>query len=75
MRDEDLIEFGDLWSPNAKDKYYLICVSDDGVVLERCVIYSKVTQTAKSISDDRLAAEVKRKMFDAGVPIVRYPPE
>ncbi len=72
MTDEDIVEFGDLWSLNARDNYYLICVSDEGVVLERCVIYSKITQTAKSISDDKLADEVKKRMFDAGVPIVRW---
>src|SRR5262245_51814055 len=37
-------------------------------MLERCVIYSKVTQTAKIISDDRLAAEVKRKLFETVLP-------
>jgi hypothetical protein len=74
MQDEDIREFGELWAPEAKQNYCLISVYGDGIELERCVIYSRATKTAKIISDDKLALEVKKKMFETGVPILRRPP-
>lgn len=75
MTDDDVAEFGHLWSPDAQRHYCLIYLSDGTVELERCVIFSKTARTAKLISDDRLATEVKRKMVEAGVPILRSLPE
>lgn len=74
MRDEDVAKLGDFWSPEAKEKYCLICTSDEGIRLEECLIYARSTRTAEIIENSELAIEVKRRMFDAGVPILRRPP-
>jgi hypothetical protein len=71
MTDDDIAEFGHLWSPDAKRHYCLIYLRDGDVEFERCVIFSKTARTGKLISDDRLAADVERKMVEAGVPILR----
>jgi hypothetical protein len=73
MEDEDVAEFGDLWSPSAKQNYCLIHYPEDDAVLEKCMIYSKDTKTLTIIESGSLALKVMRKMFDAGVPIVRWP--
>lgn len=75
MTDDDVAEFGHLWTPDAKHHYCLIYLRDGDVELERCVIFFKTARTAALISDDRLATEIKRKMFEAGVPILRSLPE
>ncbi|MDX1945526.1 MAG: hypothetical protein SFU86_08955 [Pirellulaceae bacterium] len=75
MTDEDIAEFGHLWSLDAQHHYCLIYLRSGAVELERCVIFSRNARTAKLISDDQLATEVKRKMVEAGVPILRSLPE
>jgi hypothetical protein len=69
MTDEDIAEFGHLWSDQAKDQFLLVALSGDRMSPEQCLIYTKATKTVKRISDDQLAAEVKRRMAGVGVPI------
>ena len=75
MTDEDVAEFGHLWSDSAKDQFLLVALEDDQMAPEQCLIYTKATKTVKRISDGQLAAAVKRMMAVAGVPIVRWPPQ
>ncbi len=69
MTDEDIAEFGHLWSEQAKDLFLLIALSEERTAPEKCLIYSKVDQRVMRISDDQLAAEVKRLMAQVRVPV------
>lgn len=69
MTDEDIENFGEYWSPQAKDHFLLVARSEDRTAPEQCLIDHKAAKTVSRIDNNQLAAEVKRMMAKAGVPI------
>ncbi len=74
VRVEDkLARFENLWTVDAA-KYALVRVGGEAGDLSRFIIFNVETRTAMVIEDNDLSQLVKRRMKDAGVPLLNRLP-
>jgi hypothetical protein len=69
---DEVEEFSFLWTDQASD--HVLLTVRPGAGPENTLIYRVSSGTVMLIEDDHVAREVKRRMFDAGVPVVDDPP-
>ena len=69
---DDVEEFSFLWKDEAVD--HVLLTVRPGAGAENTLIYRVSSGSVMLIEDDHIAGEVKRRMFNVGVPIVDDPP-
>jgi hypothetical protein len=73
MTNDLLDEHADMWT-SSKDDFLLVYPSDEagkGNELENASIFNRRKQTLTVLEIDAVCEEVKRRMHQAGVPLVR----
>lgn len=73
MNKDKLIEFKNLWTSDVT-KYVLLRTGHGPDGQQRFMIFNMETRMALVIEDEEVSREVKRRMHQAGVPVVDRAP-